>query len=49
MSAENKKLVITVVNVVIFVCNAIISFVGGNTVAEVATVGSAILLSGAVV
>jgi hypothetical protein len=44
MKTETKKLIITVINIVIFVGNAIISFIGnGGDVSAVATIGGALL------
>lgn len=44
MKQETKKLVVTIINIVIFVGNAIISFIGnGGDVATVASIGSAVL------
>ncbi|MBO5483063.1 MAG: hypothetical protein J5978_07065 [Spirochaetaceae bacterium] len=44
MKAETKKLIITIINIVIFVGNAIVSFIGNNNdVSTVATVGCALL------
>lgn len=44
MKSETKKLVVTVINVVIFVCNAVISFIGnGGDVSTVAAIGGALL------
>lgn len=47
MKNETKKLIITIINIVIFVGNAIISFIsnGGDvsTVATVASVGMSVL------
>lgn len=48
MENRDKKLVITIINVIIFVCNAIISFIGnGGDVSAVATVGDTLLTGGA--
>ena len=47
MKAETKKLIITIINVLIFVGNSIVSFLGGGE--TVATVASAILLGSTVV
>ena len=50
MKAETKKLIITIINIVIFVGNAIVSFLGnGGYVSTVATVASTILLSSTLV
>lgn len=44
MKAETKKLIVTVINIVIFVGNAIISFIGnGGDVQTVASVASGLL------
>ena len=44
MKQETKKLVVTIINIVIFVGNAIISFIGnGGDVATVAGIASAVL------
>lgn len=44
MKTETKKLVITVINIVIFVGNAIISFIsGGGDVATVASLTTGLL------
>ena len=44
MKADTKKLVVTIINIVIFVGNAIISFIGnGGDVSTVATIGGALL------
>lgn len=41
---ETKKLIVTIINIVIFVGNAIISFIGnGGDVSTVATIGGALL------
>ena len=41
MKTETKKLIVTIINIVIFVGNAIISFIGnGGDVSTVATVAS---------
>lgn len=43
MKADTKKMVVTVVNIIIFVCNAIVSFLGnGGDISQVATVTSGI-------
>ena len=48
MKAETKKLIVTVINVVIFVGNAIISFIGnGGDVSAVAAIGGALLTGAA--
>lgn len=50
MKAETKKLIITIINIVIFVGNAIVSFLGnGGDVSTVATVSSTILLTSTLV
>lgn len=50
MKAETKKLIVTVINVVIFVGNAIISFIGnGGDVSTVAAVGGALFTGMALV
>lgn len=44
MKQETKKLVVTIINIVIFIGNAIISFIGnGGDVATVAGIASAVL------
>lgn len=44
MKAETKKLIVTIMNIVIFIGNAIISFIGnGGDVSTVATIGGALL------
>ena len=44
MKAETKKLVVTIINIVIFIGNAIISFIGnGGDVSTVAAIGGALL------
>lgn len=44
MKTETKKLIVTIINIVIFVGNAIISFIGGGgDVSTVATIGGAVL------
>lgn len=44
MKPNTKKLIITVINIVIFVGNSIISFIGnGGDVSTVATIGVALL------
>lgn len=44
MKAETKKLIVTVVNVVIFIGNAIVSFLGnGGDLSTVATIGGALI------
>lgn len=44
MKAETKKLIVTVINIVIFIGNAIISFIGnGGDVSTAATIGGALL------
>ena len=41
MKTETKKLIVTIINIAIFVGNAIISFIsGGGDIAPVATVAS---------
>lgn len=41
MKADTKKLIVTVINIVIFIGNAIISFLGnGGDISQVATVAS---------
>lgn len=50
MKAETKKLIVTVINIAIFVGNAIISFLGnGGDVSTVAVVGGALLTGTALV
>lgn len=44
MKAGTKKLIITIVNVVIFIANSIVSFLGnGGDVSTVATIGGALI------
>ena len=44
MKTETKKLIITIINIVIFIGNAIVSFIGnGGDVSTVATIGGALL------
>lgn len=44
MKDETKKLTVTVINIVIFVCNAIISFIsGGGDVATATSLASGLL------
>lgn len=44
MKTETKKLIVTIINIVIFISNAIVSFIGnGGDVSTVATIGCAIL------
>lgn len=44
MKAETKKLIVTIINIIIFVGNAIISSIGnGGDVSTVATIGGALL------
>lgn len=46
MKTETKKLIVTIINIVIFVGNAIISFIGNGgeiPVSTVATIGGALL------
>ena len=44
MKSETKKLIVTIINIVIFVGNAIISFIGsGGDLSTVATIGGALL------
>ena len=44
MKAETKKMIVTVINIVIFIGNAIISYIGnGGDVSTVATIGGALL------
>ena len=43
MKAETKKLIITIINIVIFIGNAIISQLGDSAGSMVATVSSAIV------
>lgn len=44
MKTETKKLIVTVINIVIFIGNAIISYIGnGGDVSTVATIGGALL------
>ena len=44
MKAETKKLIVTVINIVIFIGNAIISFIGnGGDVSTVVAIGGALL------
>ena len=48
MKVESKKLIVTIINIVIFVGYAIISFIGnGGDVSTVATIGGALLTGGA--
>ena len=50
MKAETKKLVVTVINIVIFVGNAIISFIGnGGDVSTAVAIGGALLTGTAIV
>ena len=44
MKAETKKLIVTVINIVIFIGNAIISYIGnGGDVSTVAAISCALL------
>lgn len=44
MKSETKKLIVTVVNIIIFIGNAIISYIGnGGDVSTAATIGVALL------
>lgn len=44
MKAETKKMIVTIINIVIFIGNAIISYIGnGGDVSTVATIGGALL------
>ena len=44
MKENTKKLIVTIINIVIFVGNAIISFIGnGGDVSTIATLGGALL------
>lgn len=44
MKAETKRLVVTIINIVIFVGNAIVSFInGGGDVATVASLATGLL------
>ena len=44
MKSETKKLIITVVNIIILIGNAIISYIGnGGDVSAAATIGGALL------
>lgn len=44
MKTESKKLMVTIINIVIFVGNAIISFIGnGGDVSTAVTIGAAML------
>lgn len=44
MKNETKKLIVTIINIVIFVGNSIISFIGnGGDISTVATIGGALL------
>ncbi len=46
MKTETKKLIVTIINIVIFVGNAIISFIGNGgdvSMSTVATIGGAML------
>lgn len=44
MKNETKKMIVTIINLLIFIGNAIISFIGnGGDVSTVATIGGAIL------
>ena len=48
MKSETKKLILTVVNIIIFIGNAIISYIGnGGDVSTVATIGGALLTGSA--
>lgn len=50
MKNETKKLIVTIINIVIFVGNAIISFIGnGGDVSTVATIECALLTGAALV
>lgn len=49
MKAETKKMIVTIINIVIFIGNAIISYIGnGGEVSTVATIGGA-LLTGSII
>ena len=46
MKTETKKLIVTIINIVIFIGNAIISFIGNGgdvSISTVATIGGAML------
>ena len=44
MKSETKKTIVTIINIIIFVGNAIISFIGsGGDLSTVATIGGAFL------
>lgn len=44
MKTQTKKLIVTVINIIIFIGNAIISFIGnGGDVSTVATISGALL------
>lgn len=44
MKDNTKKLIVTIINIVIFIGNAIVSFIGnGGDVSTVATIGCALL------
>ena len=44
MKTETKKLIVTIINIVIFTGNAIISFIGnGGDISTVASIGSSLL------
>lgn len=49
MKAETKKLIVTIINIVIFIGNAIISFIGnGGDVSTVSAIGCALLTGTAI-
>lgn len=49
MKTETKKMIVTIINIVIFIGNAIISYIGnGVDVSTVATIGGA-LLTGSII
>ena len=44
MKTETKKMIVTIINIVIFTGNAIISFIGnGGDISTVASIGSSLL------
>lgn len=50
MKAENKKLIVTIINIIIFIGNAIISFFGnGGDFSTVATIGGALITGSALI
>lgn len=50
MKSETKKLIVTIINIAIFIGNAIISFIGnGGDMSTVATIGGAVLTGVALV